>query len=179
MAAATPAGPAPMDKVSARASEPPAGALRWVGELLDGARIPFLVAGEPAAAAHGAAPAAVAGIEIFVAAADLPRLLRLAEAQIAEPPWRRRDDRWDRIAVVLERGRTRITVSLREAARVRDAATGAWVDAAVDLDASVVRTVWGVTVPVMAWEPLVELERRLGRTLDRSPAGRSGGGGRR
>lgn len=169
----------------------PAGeALRWVRELLGVARIPFLVTGDAAAAAHGGAPApppihcdaaapASAGIEIFVAAADLPRLLRLVEAQVVEPPWRRRDHRWDRVAVVLERNRTRITVSVREAARIRDAATGAWVDPAVDLDAAVARTVGGVTVPVMAWEQLVELERRLGRTLDRRRAGRPGGGDRR
>ena len=170
----------------AGAVEPPAGALRWMADVLGDARIPFVVAGEAAAAAHGAAPAPAAGvappaagIEIFVAAADLPRLLRLVAARVAEPPWRRRDERWDRVAVVLEHGRSRITVSVREAARVRDADTGAWVDAAVDLDASVSRTVWGVRVPVLAWERLVELERRLGRTLARRPAGRSVDGGGR
>ena len=173
--------------MTARRVEPRAGALRWVGELLVSARIPFLLVGDSAAAAHGAAPAAVTsgaarpaagGIEIFVAAADLPRLLRLAEAQVAEPPWRRRDERWDRIAVGIEHSGTCVTVSLVEAARVRDPATGVWVDAAIDLDASVARTVWGVTVPVMAWERLVELERRLGRTLDRRTVGGAGGGGR-
>ncbi len=106
----------------------------------------------------------------------LPRLLGQTEEHVAEPPWRRRDERWDRIAVGLEHAGARITVSLVDAARVRDAGTGAWVDAAVDLDASVERTVWGVTVPVMAWERLVELERRLGRTLERRSAGGAAGG---
>lgn len=169
----------------AGAVEPPAVALRWMAGVLGEARIPFVVAGEAAAAGHGAAPARAArdgalppaaGIEIFVAAADLPRLLRRVAAQVAEPPWRRRDERWDRVAMVLEHDRSRITVSVREAARVRDAASGAWVDAAVDLDASVARTVWGVTVPILAWERLVELERRLGRTLARHAGGRSAGG---
>ena len=191
--------------MTAGAAEPAAGALRWLADLLGGARIRFLVAGEAAAAAHGAAPPAAAppaaappaaapgaappaaapgaappaaGIEVFVAAADLPRLLRLAEAEIVEPPWRRRDDHWDRVAVVLERDRTRITVSVREAARVRDAATGAWVDAAIDLGASVARMVGGVTVPVMAWEPLAALERRMGRAPARPAAGADGGGRR-
>ena len=171
------------------AVDPVAGGLRWVAEVLGAARIPFAVAGEAAAAAHGAvrapaaagsppspaagAPPAAAGIEVFVAAADLPRFLRLVAAQVVEPPWRRRDECWDRVAVVLEHERMRITVSVREAARVRDAATGAWVDAAVDLDAAVERTVRGVTLPVLAWQRLVELERRLGRTLARRSAGRS------
>ena len=188
------------------AVDPAASALRRVAEVLGAARIPFVVVGEAAAAAHGAvrapapagsppspaagapapaasalapaagAPPAVAGIEVFVAAADLPRFLRLVAAQVVEPPWRRRDERWDRIAAVLEHEGIRITVSVREAARVRDTATGAWVDAAVDLDASVARTVRGVTLPVMAWERLVELERRLGRTLARRPAERSADG---
>ena len=157
------------------AVEPVDGALRWMADVLGAARIPFVVVGEAATAGHGATPEPppAAGIEVFVAAADLPRLLRLVAAQVVEPPWRRRDERWDRVAVVLEHERTRITVSVREAARVRDAATGAWVDAAVDLDASVARTVRGVTLPVLAWERLVDLERRLGRTLVRRPAGRS------
>ena len=181
------------------AVDPAAGALRWVAEVLGDARIPFVVVGEAASVGHGAvrapsaaggapspaagvlppaagAPALADGIEFFVAAADLPRLLRLVAAQIVEPPWRRRDERWDRVAAVLEHEHTRITVSVREAARVRDAATGAWVDAPVDLDASVQRTVQGVTLPVLAWERLVELERRLGRTPARRPAGRSAGG---
>ena len=157
--------------------EPPAGALRWLGELLGGAGIPFLVAGDVAAVAHGAARSPAAGIETFVAAADLPRLLRLAGAHVAEAPWRRRDDDWDRIAVVLEHDGVRITVALGEAARVRDVATGGWVDASVDLDASVVRTVWGVAVPVMAREQLAGLERRLGRAVDRLAVSRSDGGG--
>ncbi len=168
-----------------RPVEPGGAALRWVAELLGKARIRFLVAGDAAAAAHGAAPRRVvrgaalpapAGVEVFVAAADLPRLLRQTEEHVAEPPWRRRDERWDRIAVGLEHAGARITVTLVEAARVRDAGTGAWVDAAVDLDASVERTVWGVTVPVMTWERLVELERRLGRTLEGRSAGPPGGG---
>lgn len=163
----------------------PAAALRWMAEVLGAARIPFVVGGEAAAAGHGAAPATAAGdgallpaagIEIFVAAADLPRLLRLVAPHVVEPPWRCRDERWDRIAMALERDGTRLTVSVREAARVRDAATGAWVEAAVDLDTPVARSVWGVTVPVMAWERLVALERRLGRTLARRPAGRSADG---
>ena len=111
-----------------------------------------------------------------MAAADLPRLLRRVAAEVVEPPWRRRDERWDRVAAVLEHEGTRITVSVREAARVRDAATGAWVDAAIDLDAAVERTVRGVTLPVLPWERLVELERRLGRTLARRPADRSADG---
>ena len=161
-----------------RADESLAGALRWVGDLLAGAGIPFLVAGDVAALAYGVPRPIVAGIEIFVAAADLPRLLRLVEVHVVEAPWRRRDDRWDRIAAVLEHDGARITVGLVEAARVRDSVTGAWMDAAVDLDAAVVRALWGTAIPVLSWESLAGIERRLGGTLARRDVDRAAGGGR-
>ncbi len=90
-----------------RTVEPGGSALRWVAELLGNARIRFLVAGEAAAAAHGAAPPRVAcgavlpapaGVEVFVAAADLPRVLPPAGGGGAHPPRRprggRRGRRW-------------------------------------------------------------------------------------
>jgi len=129
------------------AVDPAAGALRWMAEVLGAARIPFVVAGEAAFVGHGAvraptaagnapapaagAPALAAGIEIFVAAADLPRLLRRVAAQVVEPPWRRRDERWDRVAAVLEHEGTRYVAQVftdAESAegKIHFAAAGRW-----------------------------------------------------
>ena len=115
----------------ARVSEPQAAALRWMDGLLRGCGIPYQMTGDVAVVAHGAARP-VRDIELFVAAEHVPALLLAAREHVVDP-WRRLDDRWDLVALVLEHDGVRIDVRIADAARCRDAATGAWREAAVAL----------------------------------------------
>lgn len=143
-----------------------AAALRWVRRVLDGSGIPFQLAGDAAAAAHGAARP-VRRLELFIAAEHAPALLRAAAEQVIDPPWRRRDDAWDRVALSLSYGGVVIDVCLVEAARFRETATGEWRDAAIDPAASVVRKVLAVDAPVMPRGQLLDQKRRIDREIDR------------
>ena len=109
----------------ARVSEPQAAALRWMDGLLRGCGIPYQMTGDVAVVAHGAARP-VRDIELFVAAEHVPALLLAAREHVVDYPWRRLDDRWDLVALVLEHDGVRIDVRIADAARCRDAATGAW-----------------------------------------------------
>lgn len=144
----------------------PAAALRWVRRVLDGSGIPFQLAGDAAAAAHGAARP-VRRLELFIAAEHAPALLKAAAGQVVDPPWRRRDDAWDRVALSLSYGGVAIDVCLVEAARFRETATGEWRDAAIDPAASVLRKVLAVDAPVMPRGQLLDQKRRLDREVDR------------
>ena len=131
----------------ARVSEPQAAALRWMDGLLRGCGIPYQMTGDVAVVAHGAARS-VRDIELFVAAEHVPALLLAAREHVVDYPWRRLDDRWDLVALVLEHDGVRIDVRIADAARCRDAATGAWREAAVDPGASVTLPVADVEVSV-------------------------------
>ena len=152
----------------AASGEAPAAALRWVCRLLHESAIPFQLTGDIAAAAYGAA-GPIRSLELFIAAEHVPALLRGAKEHVVDCPWRRRDDAWDRVALSLSFDGVTIDVCVAEAARFREAATGAWRDAGIDLAASVSLQVRGVVAPVMPREQLLDQQRRLDREVDRPP----------
>ena len=145
---------------------PPAAALRWVCRLLDASGLPFQVTGDVAAAAHGATRP-IRSVELFVAAEHVPELLRAAQEHVADYPWRRMDEAWDRVALSLSHDGMTIDVSVVEAARFKEAATGAWHDADIDTTASVLLEVVGVEAPVMPRTQLLAQKRLLDREIDR------------
>lgn len=148
----------------------PAAALRWVCGLLDDCGIPFQVTGDAAAMAHGATRT-VRRLELCIAAQHVPALVRAARERVVDPPWRRLDDAWDRVALSLSHDGTAIDVWVAEAARLKDAATGRWREAAVDPEASVTRKVWDVAAPVAPREPLLARRRHPSRGTDRQDVG--------
>ena len=147
-------------------AESPAPALRWITTLLREAGMPYQVAGDVAAVAHGARPVGSA-IEIFIAAADVPSLLRLVSDQVAGYPWRVRDESWDRVRLALAYHGEPIEVAVADAARLRDHRSGEWIEAAVCIGASVPATVWGVDITVMPRAQLIDQKRCLDRETDR------------
>lgn len=144
----------------------PAAALRWVCALLGECGVPFQVTGDVAAAAHGAARP-VQRVELFMAAEDVPALIRAARKHVVDHPWRRRDDAWDRVALSLSHQGMTIDVYVVEAARFREAATGEWRDADIDLASSETVRVWNVEAPVTPRRRLLDQKRRLDREVDR------------
>ena len=163
---AAPSGGSPSGAGSRAGGGTTAAALRWTCGLLRDCGIPFQVTGDVAAAAHGGTRP-VRRVEMFIAAAHVPALIRQARDRVADYPWRRRDDAWDRVALVLVHDGVTIEVGIVEAARFREAATGEWRDAAIEPEASVTMTVWDIETPVMPREQLVDQKRRLDREIDR------------
>lgn len=148
----------------------PAAALRWVCGLLGDCGIPFQVTGDAAAMAHGARRT-VRRLELCIAAEHVPALVRAARERVVDPPWRRLDDAWDRVALSLSHDGTAIDVWVAEAARLKDAATGQWREVAVDPEASVTMEVWDVEAPVTPRKQLLDQKRRLDRGADRQDVG--------
>lgn len=144
----------------------PAAALRRACGLLAECAIPFQVAGDVAAVAHGATRP-VRCVEFFIAAEHVPVLLRAAREHVADYPWRRLDDAWDRVALSLSHEGVSVDVCVVEAARFKEAATGEWCDADIDLASSETLKNWDVEVPVMPRGQLLDQKRRLDREIDR------------
>jgi len=146
--------------------EPPAAALRWVCGLLDASGIPFQLIGDVAAAAHGATRS-IRSVELCVPAEHVPALLKAAKEHVVDYPWRRMDEAWDRAALSLSHDGTTIDVCIAEAARFKEAATGAWRNADLNTTASVILKVLEVAAPVMPRAQLLAQMRLLDRETDR------------
>lgn len=143
-----------------------AAALHWVRGLLDGCGIPFQLAGDVAAMAYGATRPAQR-LELFIPAEHVPALIRAARETVVDYPWRRLDDTWDRVTLSLSHDGVTIDVCVVEAARFREAATGAWRDACIDPAASETLRVWNMEVPVVPRQQLLVQKRCVDREIDR------------
>ena len=117
------------------------GTLRWICGVLRKEKIPFQVVGDIATLLEGASPL-VSTVELFVSAKSLPRLIRTVQDRITEYPWRRRNERWDLVMMVLNNDD--VVVS----ARARFGTSSEWMDVVIDLEASRVVTFRGVEIPI-------------------------------
>lgn len=132
--------------------------LRWVCGLLRREQIPFQVGGATAVAAHGA-KRSVSGVELFIRADHLPKLMRVAKDHIIDYPWRRRDNHWDMVAMVLEANGVLVSVGIADGARIRTEGSGKWRNAAIDVAVSEFLIVENIEFPVMPRAQLFDLPR--------------------
>ena len=129
--------------------------LRWICDVLRREQIPFQVGGAIAAVAHGAKRSA-SGVELFIRAEHLPRLMRVVKDRIVDHPWRHRTDQWDLVAMVLKANGVRVSIGIADGARVRTEGSDEWRDAAVDVTASERLTVEQIEIPVAPRAQLVD-----------------------
>ena len=122
-------------------------ALRWVCGVLSREHIPFQVVGDIAALLEDGA-SRVRRVELFICAEHLLTLLHLVEDYIVECPWRRRDDRWDLVTMVLKKQGVLVLIGVVDGARIRIGTSNEWQDAVIDLDSSRVVCIKGIETPV-------------------------------
>ena len=135
------------------------GTLRWICGVLRKEKIPFQVVGDIATLLEGASPL-VSTVELFVSAKSLPRLIRTVQDRITEYPWRRRNERWDLVMMVLNNDDIVVSVGIIDGARARVGTSSEWVDVVIDLEASRVVTFRGVEIPIASRSELA-IELRL------------------
>jgi hypothetical protein len=123
------------------------GTLCWICGVLRKEKIPFQVVGDIAILLEGASPL-VSTVELLVSAKSLPRLIRTVQDRITEYPWRRRNERWDLVMMVLNNDDVVVSVGVIDGARVRVGTSREWVDVVIDLEASRVVTLRGVEIPI-------------------------------
>lgn len=134
---------------------------------MEEAGVRYQIVGGLAARAHGATRS-LADIDLYVPRAGLALLVPHVQPWLVQPPRHHRGDEWDLEYMVLEREGQRFEIAAAEGAHWFDRKAGAWVDAGIDFDASVMMGVEGVRLPVMRKHRLVDYKRRLGRDVDRA-----------
>jgi hypothetical protein len=145
-------------------------ALRWIVEVLRRADVPFQVAGGLAARAYGATRP-LADLDFYVPTSRLDEIADLVSAHVLRPPRLYRDECWDLVFMKLEYEGQSIELGGADGARYFDRQAGQWRDAGIRFDVSVGRTLFGIRLPVMPLEQLIEYKRRLDRDVDRQDIG--------
>ena len=135
------------------------GTLRWICGVLRKEKIPFQVVGDIAILLEGASPL-VSTVELLVSAKSLPRFICMVQDRITEYPWRRRNERWDLVMMVLNNDDVVVSVGVIDGARVRVGTSSEWVDVVIDLEASRVVTLRDVEIPIASHSELTT-EMRL------------------
>ena len=141
-------------------------ALSWIVRVLRRADVPFQAVGGLAARAHGATRPLV-DLDFYVPTSRLDDVAILAADRATRPPSHHRDDHWDLTFMKLEYDGRPIELGGADGARYFDRRAGVWREAGIRFDASLDIEIFGIRVPVMPLEQLVEYKRRLDRDVDR------------
>ena len=141
-------------------------ALDWIVGVLRRADVPFQVVGGLAARAHGARRPLV-DLDFYIPTSRLYDVAGLAAGRVTRLPAPHRDEHWDLTFMKLEYDGRPIELGGADGARYFDRQAGAWREAEIRFDASLEMEIFGIRVPVMPLEQLVEYKRRLDRDVDR------------
>lgn len=145
-------------------TERAAGALRWIVGLLRSHAVPFQVVGGLAARAYGSTRPLV-DIDLYVPDDRLEEIALLTADYVVRRPAHHRDSHWNITFMALDFQGQRIELG-GAGGEYHDSESACWRSAEVDFEASEVRKLFGVSVPVMPRAQLVECKRRLGRPVD-------------
>lgn len=140
-------------------------ALQWITDELTERNIPFAIVGGLAANAYGATRP-LNDIDIDVPDAVLPVLAVELREYLAFGPDRAVSECFDCALVGFTFGGQEIELSGAESMKILDRSSGEWLDWPTDLAAVESRHLLGITVPVMAREPLIAYKRLAGRDTD-------------
>jgi hypothetical protein len=140
-------------------------ALGWIVDLLSGLGVPFQAVGGLAARAYGASRPLV-DLDFYVPTARLTEIAAAAADFVVRPPAAYRDATWDLSFMKLEFAGCAIELGGAEDARFYDIEANRWREARVCFDRSETRLIFGIPVPTMPREQVLQYKRRLGRDVD-------------
>ena len=141
-------------------------ALGWIVEVLRRAEVPFQAVGGLAARAYGARRPLV-DLDFYVPTSRLVDVADVTAAYVTRFPSHHGDENWDLTFMKLEYEGRPIELGGADGARYFDRQAGLWREAGIRFDASADTTIFGIRVPIMPLDQLLEYKRRLDRDVDR------------
>lgn len=141
-------------------------ALSWIVEMFRRVDVPFQVVGGLAARAYGAKRPLV-DLDFYIPTSRLDDIADVTAAFVSRPPSHYRDECWDLIFMKLEYQGQPIEIGGADGARYFDRQASRWHEAGIRFDVSVERTIFGVSLPIMPIDQLIEYKQRLDREVDR------------
>jgi hypothetical protein len=140
-------------------------AFKWIVGVLRGSSIPFQVSGGFAARLYGS-DRPLFDIDIEVQDRYFDKLVPLVKDKIIFGPERDADENLDVLVMTLEYQGQKIDISGCESDLLFNLVTKQWESCNTRIDDVVEMKVYGLKVPVIRWQDLVEYKRRIGRPTD-------------
>jgi hypothetical protein len=154
--------------VPAQAERRQRAALEWIVRAAGRHGLPYQVVGGLAALAHGGSRP-LHDIDLYMPFGDprWPDFLTEVKPHVVWGPESVVEGSWYLTYLKIDRHGQRIEIGDPAGLRIRDAATGEWIDQVIDFGSSVSRTALGCDIDVMPVDQLVAYKRILGRDVDR------------
>jgi hypothetical protein len=142
-------------------------AVKWIAGLLGDNSVPYLICGGFAAFAYGA-KRTINDIDIFVSEEDFERVVNLGEEYVSKPAkhYFEEAEGWNVKYVQFKYEGTKIEIGSSKNVEIFDISLNEWVDLTVDFSKIEYRSVYGINVPFMAKEDLINYKKVLARPVD-------------
>ena len=137
-----------------------ASALQWITDILKKHQIPFQVTGGLAAHAYGATRP-INDIDIDIPEDRFPEILDEVRPYIIDPPTRYHNKVWDVYLMTLHYLGQEIDIGGADTTRIMDEKTNIWHEAKANLTKTEIKNVFGIEVPVVRREDLIEYKSWL------------------
>lgn len=141
-------------------------AFRWIVGVLRKHRIPFQITGGLAARAYGSDRPLV-DIDIDVREEDMAKLAEAVRKYVVYGPKQFRNRNWDLKLMTLEYRGQLIDIGGAASTRVRDHRSKKWVAVPAKFGCAKKKMLYGLRVPVVQKEALINYKTRLGRRVDK------------
>lgn len=134
--------------------------LKWISTILNNHKIPFQVTGGLAAHAYGATRP-INDIDIDIPEDRFQEIIEEVRPYITEEPARIVSSVWDVYVMTLNYDGQEIDIGGAYTTRIKDEKTGIWHDAKADLTTAEIESVFGIEVPVVRKQDLIEYKSWL------------------
>ena len=141
------------------------GAFKWIVGLLQENKIPFQLSGGFAARLYGA-NRPLYDIDIEVQDRYFDKILPLVKDYIIYGPQRYLDQTFDVLLMTLKYEGQEIDISGCESDRLYNKNTKQWESCGTKINEVVEKELYGLKVPVIKWQDLVEYKKKIGRPTD-------------
>ncbi len=140
-------------------------ALRWIVEILERHGIPYQIGGGFAAHVYGSRRE-IADIDISISEENFNVILPDIQKYLTYGPAHYIDPEWDLLLMTLSFQGQEIDFAGSNKKKFFDQAKKIWVSFPTDFNSSEYREIYGIKVPLMAKQKLIEYKKLLGRDVD-------------
>lgn len=137
----------------------------WITEILQKHGIPYHIAGGLAANIYGA-KRKLADIDIEIPEDKFPEILPEVKEYIIYGPQQFKDENWDLVLMTVRYQHQDIDISGAYQAKLYNQTTKLWETEKTNFGDDVVKEVFGIKVPVINKQELIEYKSKLQRVVD-------------
>ncbi len=142
------------------------GAFIWIVGILQKHKIPFQISGGFAAKQYGA-DRDINDIDIGIHDNDFQKILPEIREHLIYGPEHYHDDTWDLQLMTLKYENQKIDIAGRDGIQFFDKTTNMWVPGHRDLTRCEYKNIYGIMVPVIPKDSLIEYKKKIMREVDK------------